>query len=348
MTGFLIPPWYKNEAPGETEMNIASVIFGFSLGSAVFTASLAFKQSLGAYRRQRLFSAYIIMCWLEWIGCNCMGLVTYIWLKGVVPPSFWVFFFIIVFWSMQIQFILQIIINRIALLLPSKSGINKIKWGVAIIVSLINLSGFCIWIPARLQISHLYEEINIIWDRTEKAVFLIVDLGLNLYFIYLVRSRLIAGGLTKYWQLFHFNVAMVFVSVTLDCVLMGATFLPSPVVYVQFHQLTYLLKLYIEMNVASLLGHIVKGAKDRDGTRAADGRYAHRPHDEITNVRMATLITSNRTGHVRLNDDSVGGETYKSDAQWGGIRKQVETEIVYTNPEDHDLSEASSETRVLK
>lgn len=118
--------------------------------------------------------------------------------------------------------------------------------------------------------------------------------------------------------------------------------------YVQFHQLTYLLKLYIEMNVASLLGHIVKGARDHDGTRAADGRYAHKPHDEITNVRMATLITSNRTGHVRLNDDSVGGETYKSDAQWGGIRKQVETEIVYTNPEDHDLSEASSETRVLK
>ncbi|RSL98988.1 hypothetical protein CEP52_009976 [Fusarium oligoseptatum] len=321
MTGFLIPPWYKNEVPGETEMNIASVIFGFSLGSAIFTASLAFKQSLGAYRRQRLFSAYIIMCWLEWIGCNCMGIVTYIWLKGIVQPSFWVFFFIIVFWSMQIQFILQIIINRIALLLPSKRGVNKIKWGVAIIVSLINLSGFCIWIPARLQISHLYEEINVIWDRTEKA----------------------------YWQLFHFNVVMVFVSVTLDCVLMGATFLPSPVVYVQFHQLTYLLKLYIEMNVASLLGHIVKGAANRDGTRAGDGRYAHKPHDEITNVRMATLITANRTGHVRLNDDSVGGgDTYKSDSQWGGIRKQVDTEIVYTNPEDHDLSEASSETRVLK
>lgn len=131
---------------------------------------------------------------------------------------------------MQIQFILQIIINRIALLLPNKSGINKVKWGVAVIVSLINLSGFCIWVPARLQISHLYEEINIIWDRTEKAIFLIIDLGLNVYFIYLVRSRLIAGGLTKYWQLFHFNMAMVFVSVTLDCVLMGATFLPSPVV----------------------------------------------------------------------------------------------------------------------
>ncbi|KAM0437856.1 hypothetical protein ACHAPT_002221 [Fusarium lateritium] len=345
MTGFLVPPWYKNEVPGEAEMNVASVIFGFSLGSAIFTASLAITQTLGAYKRKRQFSGYVIMCWLEWIGCNCMGIVTYIWLKGIVEASFWVFFFILVFWSMQIQFILQIIINRIALLLPNKSRINKIKWAVAAIVGLINLSGFCIWIPARLQISHLYEEINIVWDRTEKAVFLIVDLGLNLYFIYLVRSRLIAGGLTKYYPLFQFNVAMVFVSVTLDCVLMGATFLPSPVVYVQFHQLTYLLKLYIEMNVASLLGHIVKGSRERDYARGQESRYGPKTHDD--NVRMATLITANRTGHVRLDDDTVE-PTYQATAEWGGIHKQVETQIVYTSPEDNAVSEASSETRVLK
>ncbi|KAL6411839.1 hypothetical protein AUP68_04218 [Ilyonectria robusta] len=192
MTGFLIPPWYKDEVPGTAEMNIASIIFGFSLGSAIFTASKAATQSFAAYKRGRLFSAYIVMCWLEWIGCNCMGIVTYIWLKGIIEP--------------------------------------RIKWGVALIASLINLSGFCIWIPARLQVSKLYDDINVVWDRTEKGVFLVVDLGLNLYFIYLVRSRLIAYGLTKYNRLFHFNVVMVFISVTLDCVLMGATFLPSHVV----------------------------------------------------------------------------------------------------------------------
>ncbi|KAK7409612.1 hypothetical protein QQX98_008207 [Neonectria punicea] len=345
MTGFLIPPWYKNEVPAESEMNIASIIFGFSLGTAIFAASMALSQTIAAYKRGRIYSAYIIMCWLEWIGCNCMGLVTYIWLKGIVEPSFWIFFFIIVFWSMQIQFILQIIINRISLLLVNKTRINRIKWGVALIVSLINLSGFCIWVPARLQISHLYEEINIIWDRTEKAIFLIVDLGLNLYFIYLVRSRLIAYGLSKYNKLFHFNVLMVFVSVTLDCVLMGATFLPSPVVYVQFHQLTYLLKLYIEMNVASLLGHIVRGGKDQAAGRGSGGRYGPKSHEE-TNVRMATLITANRTGHVRLDDDSTKG-SYPGGAQWG-IHKHVKTEVVFTGADDLEASEASSETRVLK
>ncbi|KAJ4218813.1 hypothetical protein NW757_014591 [Fusarium falciforme] len=251
----------------------------------------------------------------------------------------------VVFWSMQIQFILQIFINRISLLLVNKSRINGIKGGVASIVSLINLSGFCIWAPARLQIAPIYEDINIIWDRTEKAVFLIVDLGLNLYFIYLVRSRLIACGLIKYYRLFCFNVIMVIVSVTLDCVLMGATFLPSRVVYVQFHQHTYLLKLYIEMNVASLLGHIVRGSRDHEGTSGA--RYGHKTHDGQTNVRMATLITANRTGHVRLNDDS-GKGAYPNGSQWGGVHNQVETEVIFTNVEDHEVSEASSETKVLK
>jgi hypothetical protein len=133
-------------------------------------------------------------------------------------------------WSIQIQFTLQIIINRIALLLVNKRNINRVKWGVALIASLINISGFCIWIPARLQISPVYHEINIVWDRTEKGIFLIVDLTLNVYFICLVRSRLIKYGLTKYNKLFYFNVAMEILSVSLDFVLMGATFLPSPVV----------------------------------------------------------------------------------------------------------------------
>jgi hypothetical protein len=113
MAGFLIPPWYKSEKPGDLEINIVSIIFGCSLGATLFTASMAIQQTLSAYRRGRLFSAYIIMCWLDWIGCNVMGIVTYCWLRGIAPPrfvscfrfrramltlsslaSFWVFFFI--------------------------------------------------------------------------------------------------------------------------------------------------------------------------------------------------------------------------------------------------------------
>ncbi|KAJ9418843.1 hypothetical protein QL093DRAFT_2017762 [Fusarium oxysporum] len=343
MAGFLIPPWYKTETPKDLEMNIVSLIFGFSMGASMFTAGMAIKQTMQAYQRKRLFSAYIIMCWLDWIGCNCMGIITYCWLRGFAPPSFWVFFFIIVFWSMQIQFTLQIIINRISLLLGNKTNINRVKWGVAVVASLINISGFCIWVPARLQISHLYEEINIVWDRTEKAVFLIVDLSLNLYFIYLVRSRLIACGLTKYTELFHFNVIMVVISVSLDCVLMGATFLPSPVVYVQFHQLVYLLKLYIEMNVASLLGHIVKSSREQDARPTEGGRQ--RVRDELVSGRMTTFVTASRTGHVRL-DDMSRDDSYRRTSDWeNGIVKKVETKVVFT--ETQDQASTSDQERMI-
>ncbi|KAF5247145.1 hypothetical protein FAUST_997 [Fusarium austroamericanum] len=328
MAGFLIPPWYKSEKPGDLEINIVSIIFGCSLGATMFTAAMAVQQTYSAYRRGRHFSAYIIMCWLDWIGCNVMGTVTYCWLRGISPPSFWVFFFIIVSWSMQIQFTLQIIINRISLLLANKRNINRVKWGVALIASLINISGFCIWIPARLQISHLYEEINIVWDRTEKAIFLIVDLALNVYFIYLVRSRLIKYGLTKYNKLFYFNVAMEVISVSLDIILMGATFLPSPVVYVQFHQLVYLLKLYIEMNVASLLGHIVRDSQQQNA-RPSTNRFAQNDLEHSSGARMTTSISTNHITHVRLADQSDDTLYNNRPRQEDGIMKKTETTVVF-------------------
>lgn len=77
-------------------------------------------------------------------------------------------------------------------------------------------SVFIIWIPARLQISGYWMHLNAIWDRVEKGIFLLVDLSLNLYFVYLVRAELIGLGLTKYWNLYWFNVGMIFVSISLD------------------------------------------------------------------------------------------------------------------------------------
>jgi hypothetical protein len=57
---------------------------------------------------------------------------------------------------------------------------------------------------------------NEIWDRMEKAILAVIDVGLNAYFIYLVRSSLIAFGLSKYIPLYRFNLAMIFVSVATD------------------------------------------------------------------------------------------------------------------------------------
>jgi len=128
---------------------------------------------------------------------------------------------------MQIHCLLQIIINRISLLMAVKTLAIRLKWGVFTIILCVNISVACIWIPARLQISETYIHINEIWDRCEKVIFLIVDAGLNIMFIYLVNSRLIANGLHKYRRLFRFNCGMIFISISLDIILIGTMSLPA-------------------------------------------------------------------------------------------------------------------------
>jgi len=111
---------------------------------------------------------------------------------------------------------MQIIINRIALLIRDQHRVRNLKWIVALILGAVNVSVFCIWIPARLQISQKIIFVNEIWDRIEKVIFLCVDAGLSLYFIHLVRAKLLANGLMKYMVLFKFTLVMVAFSLSLD------------------------------------------------------------------------------------------------------------------------------------
>lgn len=111
---------------------------------------------------------------------------------------------------------MQIIVNRIALLAVSPKTVRRLKWGVFTFLVLINISVFCIWIPARLQISQRWRHINNIWDRIEKGLFALVDLCLNLYFIHLVRSSLINYGLKKYVLLYRFNIFIIMISIGMD------------------------------------------------------------------------------------------------------------------------------------
>ena len=56
-------------------------------------------------------------------------------------------------WVIQIQLLPQIIINRIRIILQDRGRGRRLIIGAAIYVTLINISVFIIWIPARLQIS---------------------------------------------------------------------------------------------------------------------------------------------------------------------------------------------------
>jgi len=78
----------------------------------------------------------------------------------------------------------------------------KLKIGVAILITAINISVYCIWVPARLQVSAKYEYINNIWDRCEKVIYLLVDAALNWYFIRIVQKKLVDQGCKRFLELF--------------------------------------------------------------------------------------------------------------------------------------------------
>ena len=110
----------------------------------------------------------------------------------------------------------QILANRISLIQYDPVLARKLKLAVALAIGVLNVSVFVLWIPARLQISPTWVQANIVWDRIEKGLFLVIDLLLNVYFMRLVNSQLIANGLIEYVRVYRFDVVMVCVSIALD------------------------------------------------------------------------------------------------------------------------------------
>uniref|UniRef100_A0A0D2Y369 Integral membrane protein n=1 Tax=Fusarium oxysporum (strain Fo5176) TaxID=660025 RepID=A0A0D2Y369_FUSOF len=157
----------------------------------------------------------------------------------------------------------------------------------------IDPSVFIIWMPARLQINDQWIWLNNIWDRCEKVIFAVVDGALNAYFIYLVRSRLIENGLTKYIPLYRMNLFLIFVSLSLDVVLVGLMSLPSSLVYLSFHPVCYLLKLQIEMKMAELITKIVRSS----GATGKDNAYYHHSSANHAKSMATNTITKPSATH---------------------------------------------------
>ncbi|KAJ4137865.1 hypothetical protein NW754_001509 [Fusarium falciforme] len=233
-----------------------------------------------------------------------------------------------------------------------------------------------VWIPNRLQISETWIRIDAIWDRIEKVIFLLVDASLNIYFIYLVRTRLISNGLTKYNTLFAVNITMVIISISMDVVLIGLMSLPVAVVYLEFQCFAYLTKLYIEMNMAELIKKVVRATQhgDKDG-RSTSGIGPSGKSSRTTDVprggiseengrsRFSGLISrgaskaspTRYTAHIELGsteDVSTSRQHGQGSSQPPqptiGIHKTVITEIVSSKVEDDDTPRSeSSSTRQL-
>ena len=116
--------------------------------------------------------------------------------------------------------------------------------------------------------------------------------------------------------------------------------LPNGFVYVQFHPLVYLLKLHIEMNMADLIGKVVR-ASNQDGThdyssRSRTAQTGSRPHPSRFGANITN--THHRT-HIELGDEDE--MELKERENLEGIKKTVVTEIIRTGPngDDDDVPE---------
>ncbi|EGX95189.1 hypothetical protein CCM_03461 [Cordyceps militaris CM01] len=251
------------------EVDLPSLFFGATVGIFPFVLSKIISQTwkiMGCLKSVHSF--YVYMIWLDAFAGLIFGIITILYLKGVIPGHFGFFFASVLLWAIQTQFQPQIIANRLSIIMTNRRKANWLRIGLFLAILPLNIMVYFIWISAHLpNATEERKRLNQACERMEKSVFLVLDLVLNLMFLHLVRSRLISGGLTKYWRLFNMNVFLIGISTTLDAALLGMISLPDPYVYVQFTPLVYIIKLYIELVMANLIAKIARSDNPLYGGR---------------------------------------------------------------------------------
>jgi uncharacterized membrane protein len=258
------------------------------------------------------------MIWLELIVSFVMGLESFLHLLKYIRPSFAFYFTVLFWWCIQVQLLLQIIINRIRVIVPDRRRSRWIMIATAVFVTAINISVFNIWIPARLQINSTYHIVNEYWDRIEKGLYLLVDAALNWYFLKTVKENLINNGLTKYNKLVRFNQQIVMVSLLMDVMIIAAMSIPNSFVYVliplsahlarfpnpsfsryiQFHPLAYLVKLNIEMTMANLIKRIAISTSRKTGMASIAQEFKSSSNQSTSGQRTGGTVPHKSRGSV--------------------------------------------------
>ncbi|KAM5349556.1 hypothetical protein ACJ41O_006061 [Fusarium nematophilum] len=338
-------------------MDLASIYFGLFLGVFVFTFAKAVQQTRAIFKRTRsLHNAYLYMIWTEaWVNF-VFALVTFLYLNEIIPgrqvqpfpyfggiranqhDSLGFFLITVTLWAIQTQLLPQIIANRVALIMTNKRRATKLKWSLVFAIGLVNIAVYYIWTTAHMPNATPFQvRLNLIFEKAEKSFFLVIDLALNLYFLYLVRFRLIADGLSKYWRLFNFNAGMVLISTSMDILLLGFLSLPNPYLYVQFAPLAYIVKLYIELLMANLISKVVRsGAAGRSGGWYENSSSGHKSNP--TNYITSRVVVSGNQGLPKPNTILT---TYPEPH---GITKTVETTVVVDDGDSH--SDKSTARRI--
>jgi hypothetical protein len=251
-------------------------------------------------------------------------------------------------WVFEIQLLMQIIINRIALIAEHRRTVWRIKWGTVVVITTINILVMVIWIPSHLSPppSQVFVQINEVWDKVSKVLILIVDAGLNWYFLRTVKQRLVQQhGLVKYAPLIKFNARLMVLSIAMDVclrsigrsldltdtrqgMLIGLMFLKNQIVYIQFHPVTYLVKLNIEMTMASLVVRLARGQSENDMVLHDFGQSSSAPDkSQVNNPRFSS--NQQRSFHLASATGVTSGhQKTGSDEEYGGIHFRTDFHVI--------------------
>ncbi|KAH7108888.1 hypothetical protein B0J13DRAFT_517139 [Dactylonectria estremocensis] len=246
------------------------------------------------------------MIWTLLLANILQSVINWLFIRGDLKGNFGFFFGSVILWTLQTQLALQIIANRLGLVMVNKKKVKYLRLALLVAVGIVNIAVACIWIPARLTQSKRLLHINDIWDHTEKVLYLLMDLALNSVFLHKVRRELIADGLTKYKLLFNFNVASVAISLSMDILIIVMMSLPNPFLYAVFHPVAYSVKLIIEIMMADLIAKIV------------------RSRNELNSYRSATNTNGTRVPELRTWDHTANGsEVCKTEASTAHVTTEA-------------------------
>ncbi|EXJ70719.1 uncharacterized protein A1O5_05709 [Cladophialophora psammophila CBS 110553] len=286
------------------DYQLANAAAGFSLGFGFLTTWEAIKQTRHLINPWR--SVYIFMVWGELIANLAITILVWLFMNHYLFANVPTYFFVLFFWAFEIHFILQLIINRLSVVVSDRITATRVKWAVAVIITLVNIGVFSIFIPAHLNPppDKLFVVVNKYWDKATKFIILFIDAGLNLYFLHTVNARLVRNvGLTKYRSLVSFNIKLMVVSVLMDCMIIGMMFFHNQLVFMSFHPVAYTVKLNIELSMANLIRKI---ATSRENDFQGDHLHSYSMHS-VGGQSPATLSRSRANTFRTRRTSSIGG-----------------------------------------
>ncbi|KAK9416991.1 hypothetical protein SUNI508_09230 [Seiridium unicorne] len=302
----------------KTDYQVASLAAGFTLGFGFLTVWEALKQT--RKNKNPLRSTYIYMLWGEIIANLTIAVIAWLFLDGVLSSTVPVLFFILLLWVFEVQLLMQIIINRIAIIHEDRKFISWMKWGSFLGILLIEILVFCIWIPAHMDPPP--NQLQVDPPRFLKVTPLMMDIQIR------QNQRLL--GL-KYKPLISFNAKLMVVSILMDAMLIGLMSLPNQVVYIQFHPVAYMVKLNIEMSMATLITRLARhGSNDvhMNTLSESDRRRQYGTDENATAPARDVGLKSFTRSKIRHDPDDV------DPAHGGGIQRtyDVNVTVQQSNP----------------